>query len=176
MELSIRRLLAYWIDFVLLASVLVGIQWLLSAVSSGFPFDYLHQGYEIELWVLLSMSLPVWLYFVLCEFYKQQTLGKRLFKLKVTDERGQSVRFSRILLRTFIKLLPWELTHLIILVPEPWWGTDTPQNLYLIYVPNLLLIIYVAILLINKGSKGIHDFVARTRVVQTKNRGTYGGK
>jgi uncharacterized RDD family membrane protein YckC len=98
--LFVKRLLAYWLDFVLLASLLVGLQWLLYAASSGFPFDKLEKGYQIELWVLLSMSLPVWCYFIYYERRHGYTPGKRLLKLKVTNNKGRNLSFSQALVRT----------------------------------------------------------------------------
>jgi len=165
MNLFVRRLLAYWLDFVLLAFILAGLQWLLYKTTSGFPFDFLNKGYEIELWVLLSMSLPVWLYFILSEWYKQQTIGKRLLRLKVTNKEESKINIKQAVVRTIIRLLPWELTHLIILVPEPWWSIEAPENQFLIYIPNIIMLLYIAVLFANKGVKGVHDYLAKTRVV-----------
>ncbi len=164
MKLSIRRLIAYWLDFVLLAIVLVSIQWLIYKTTSGFPFDFLNKGYEIEIWVLLSMSLPVWLYFIYCELYKQQTIGKRVLKLKVTNEEGSKININQALLRTFIRLLPWEVTHVIILVPKPWWNIEEPENQYLIYIPNIIMFLYILVLFANRGDKGVHDYIVKTSV------------
>ena len=162
--LFVKRLLAYWLDFVLLASLLVGLQWLLYAASSGFPFDRLEKGYQIELWVLLSMSLPVWCYFIYFERRHGHTPGKRLLKLKVTNNKGRNLSFSQALVRTGIRLLPWELTHLFILVPEPWWNVAEPKYPYLIYIPNALMVLYIVILMISGGKRGIHDIAANTAV------------
>jgi uncharacterized RDD family membrane protein YckC len=164
MKLSVRRLLAYWFDFVLLAIIFVGLQWLLYKTTSGFPFDSLKKGYVIEIWVLFSMSLPVWLYFIYCELYKQQTIGKRLLKLIVISKEGSKIDINQALIRTFIRLLPWELTHIIILVPKPWWSIEKPEYQFLIYIPNVLMFLYIVVLFANKGNKGIHDFIAKTRV------------
>ncbi|NBD28194.1 RDD family protein [Paenibacillus glycinis] len=164
MKLSLKRLIAYWLDFVILAVVLVGVQLLLYTVTSGFPFDYFDKGFEIESWVVLSMSLPVWAYFISFEKARRQTLGKRLLKLVVVDERKSTLSFVQALGRTFVRLLPWELTHLIILVPDPWWDVEEPSNQALIFIPNLLIVAYIVVLFANKGRRGIHDYVARTKV------------
>lgn len=166
MKLSLKRLIAYWLDFVLLALILVGLQWLLYKTTSGFPFDLLDKGYEVELWVLLSMSLPVWMYFICCELHKQQTIGKRLLKLVVMNKEGARINIYQALIRTFIRLLPWELTHVIILVPTPWWSIEEPRNQHLIYIPNILMILYILVLFANKGDKGVHDYITKTRVME----------
>jgi len=163
-RLSAKRLFAYWLDFVLLASVLVGFQWLFHTTTSGFPFSMLDEGYEIELWVLLTMSLPVWLYFICCEMRKQQTVGKRFPKLAVMNREGGKINFKQALFRTLIRLLPWELTHIAILVPEPWWATEAAGTRHFIFVPNALMILYIVYLFANKGRQGIHDRLANTIV------------
>jgi uncharacterized RDD family membrane protein YckC len=165
MKLTIRRLIAYWLDVTLVAIVLIGAQLLLYFISSGFPFDYLNQGFEIELWVLATISFPVWLYFIWSELTYQKTIGKQLFGLKVMSDEGFNLTFRQALVRTFFKLLPWELTHLIILVPEPWWNVDEPKNVLWIYLPNAMMILYIAVVLSGRGVKGFHDYPARTRVV-----------
>lgn len=165
MKLFLKRLFAYWIDFILIAVILIFIQWLIYQATSGFPFDYLRKGIEIEVWVLLTMSLPVWAYFIGMEMYKQP-IGKRMLRLVVMDQVGSQIKFRQALGRTFIRLLPWELTHVIILVPQPWWGLEEPENPYLILIPNIIWIMYIVVLFFNKGQKGIHDFFARTRVVE----------
>lgn len=164
MKLSTKRLLAYWLDFVFLASILISLQLLLYRTTSGFPFDFLIRGYEIEIWVLLTISLPVWLYFIYSEFLKQQTIGKRLLKILVTNKADSNISINQVVTRTFIKLLPWELTHLIILVPKPWWTIEQPENQYLIYIPNIIMFLYIVVLFLSKGNKGIHDYVANTMV------------
>lgn len=165
LKLSLRRLAAYWIDFMLLAFLLVGIQWLLFNITSGFPFDVLNNGYKIEIWVLISVSLPVWLYFICCEYYKYQTLGKRMFSIKVRNIEGSNLTWGQVVLRTFIKLLPWEITHIIILIPEPWFSLkEVPQNINLIYVPNVMILAYIFVLLLSKGKRSIHDYIAKTTV------------
>ncbi|MBO7748438.1 RDD family protein [Paenibacillus sp. MWE-103] len=165
MKVAFKRLAAYWLDFAVLAAVLVGLQWAVYRATGGFPFDRLDRGFEIEAWVLGSMSLPVWAYFIVCETWRRQTLGKRLLRLEVvTAEHGTSIGLPRALGRTLIRLLPWEATHLIILVPEPWWDVEQPPHPYLIYLPNALMVLYAVVLFATKGRMAIHDYAMRTRV------------
>jgi len=162
--LALKRFLAYWIDFVVLGSFLVSLQGLIFRMTSGFPFVSLDQGYKIELWVLLTFSLPVWLYFVWCETVKRQTLGKRLLKLVVVSETGTAIGWKQALLRTFVRLPPWELTHLIILIPTPWWSVEHPPAPWRLWIPNLMIGIYIAVLFATGGHRGLHDVIGKTRV------------
>mgnify|MGYP000911187519 CR=1 FL=1 len=167
MKLSVKRLFAYWLDFVLLAVVLVGLQGLVYISTGGFPFDAFTKGYQIECWVLFSMSLPVWAYFVGFERYRRQTVGKRLLGLQVASGDGSAIRLRQAFGRTLVRLLPWELTHLIVLVPQPWWDVERPANGSLIYIPNALIVLYIAVLLANRGKRGVHDFLAGTKIVES---------
>jgi uncharacterized RDD family membrane protein YckC len=168
MRLAVRRLLAYWLDFVLLAVILAGLQWAVYMITAGFAFNRLRSGYEIEWWVLITISFPTWAYFIFWEWCRQETIGKRLLKLKVVSNDGSSPAFKQAALRTLIRLLPWEMTHLIILVPDPWWSVDRPENEYLIWIPNIIMFVYIMLLFLNQGESGLHDRVVRTRVEEAQ--------
>lgn len=170
MKLALKRLFAYWIDFMLLAAVLVALQGLVNAVSSGFPFAYFDKGIEVELWVLGTMSLPVWGYFILMERRYGQTLGKKCLGLRVTDDQGKPIHVGQALIRTAVRLSPWEMTHGIILVPEPWWSVEIPAHPGWIYLPNGILLIYLVILFSTKGNQTFHDVVAGTKVIERVER------
>jgi uncharacterized RDD family membrane protein YckC len=171
MNLTIKRLLAYWLDFIILLTLLVGSQWILYLFSDGLPFIYFDSGYIIESWVLLTISTPVWLYFIMFEYYKSQTIGKRVFKIKVIADDGKKISVRQAVIRTAIKLLPWELTHIIILIPEPWWNIEIPEYSWLIYIPNALMVIYIIFLLCKRGTRSIHDYCARTLVKEVNRPG-----
>lgn len=62
----------------------------------------------------LAMTLPVVLYFTLCECSRwQATLGKRILALRVTDIDGQRLPLRCALLRNAIKFAPWEAGHIV---------------------------------------------------------------
>ncbi|WP_274362107.1 RDD family protein [Paenibacillus thermotolerans] len=166
MRLSITRLMAYWVDFALAAFVLVGAQLLTYYATGGYPFDTFANGYEIERWVLLTMSLPVWVYFIAAEYFFSATIGKTIFKLAVFDANGGKPRLLQVIGRTFVKLLPWEMTHWIVLAPEPWWSIQQPENMNLIWIPNAMMLVYIVSLFLAGGKRALHDFIARTAAGQ----------
>ncbi|MBN2148401.1 MAG: RDD family protein [Anaerolineales bacterium] len=57
-----RRIAAYLLDYFVLSVVLASLQGIIFLVGRGFPYNLLHTGLQIELWVFSSVSLPVWFY------------------------------------------------------------------------------------------------------------------
>ncbi|WP_145135144.1 RDD family protein [Paenibacillus sp. Y412MC10] len=164
MKLTLVRLTAYGLDFIMLAVVLVGFQLAAYHLTGGFPFDRLDKGYQIECWVLATMSFPVWLYFIVSEYFFGATLGKKLLRLSVTRRDGGRISFIQAAGRTCLKLLPWELTHLIVLVPDPWWSIQEPPYPALVLIPNGMILLYIVFLLLNRGKRALHDIPAGTSV------------
>ncbi|WHY81099.1 RDD family protein [Siminovitchia fortis] len=161
--LALKRLAAYMADFLILATILTGLQLLISLVTGGWPFNQFRNGSQIELWVLCTMSLPAWMYFIVYEYLRQQTIGKQLSRLHVIRKDGGRITLWQACLRTFIKLVPWELTHLIVLVPVPWWEPGAEPN-HWIYVPNVLILIYITWLFCTKGRRGPQDLIVGTQI------------
>lgn len=108
-----RRLLAFGIDWVvillwaalLFAVVMIGSYHL--AQNPGGPWRTQAIGF-------FSMTLPVILYFSLCEASAwRASIGKRLLSLQLSGKHAERAPFSRILLRNVVKFAPWELGHLV---------------------------------------------------------------
>jgi uncharacterized RDD family membrane protein YckC len=119
-SILVRRLAAYLVDILLLPAAVVSTQFGLAALMGRWPFRLLTTGLRIEWWVWLSVSLPTSLYFALSESSTHQaTPGKRLLGLGVTDIAGNRIGFGRALLRTVVKLIPWEVTYLSLFLPTP---------------------------------------------------------
>ena len=119
-----------------------------------------------ELTGFLMITLPVSLYFILCESSKWQgTLGKRKMGIRVVDGAGQRIGIGRSAFRTAIKFLPWEVAHFGI------WRLMLPTDFSEISVyvilnaVNLAILIYLIIPLTNKKRKNVYDWVAGTEVV-----------
>jgi uncharacterized RDD family membrane protein YckC len=94
----------------------------------GVTENWFHSGLNTELYTILTISIPVWLYFAILESSPwRATIGKRILGLQVVDSSSQTqIRFPRSLLRTIVKLLPWELVHLANNLPVPIWYADEP--------------------------------------------------
>ncbi|MDC1265809.1 RDD family protein [Flavobacteriaceae bacterium] len=101
----VRRVFAFYIDL-LIVTVL--------ALIYLFMFD--RKGPTIECdfflcWntkrVLTFQLIFYFIYFLLMEFYFHSTIGKKIFGFKVLVEKNEKV-FWRILLRTLIRLIPFD--------------------------------------------------------------------
>ncbi|MBK8495134.1 MAG: RDD family protein [Chitinophagaceae bacterium] len=157
--LIIKRPLAYFIDFLIMWCACVLPQLIAYKVFDGVPFKYFTQPFHIYLWVLCTVSLPIWLYFILQEMSsRQSTIGKRLMHLKVIGMLSITQSFTR----TLVKLFPWEITH-IGLVPI-YFSTNPQVNLFL-YLANGLIVIYIIYFIIKNGEVAIHDLLPGTKVV-----------
>jgi uncharacterized RDD family membrane protein YckC len=120
-----------------------------------------------ELAGFCMITLPVSLYFILCECTKWQgTLGKRKMGIRVVDGAGHRIGVGRSVFRTAIKFLPWELAHFGI------WRTVLPTDLsdiavyVILYGANFILLLYLIIPLANKKRKNVYDWIAGTAVIR----------
>jgi uncharacterized RDD family membrane protein YckC len=164
---SVHRMGAYLIDVGILSVGVLGSQFGLRAISGGFPLTRLKTGPQIETWVFLTVSLPTWFYFTLSErSSRRATIGKQLLGLYVTDMAGQRMSFSRALLRTMVKLAPWEITHFSLLLPTPLYQEASPGFRPGLIFANLLLVTYIALVVLTPRKQSLHDLIARTVVLE----------
>ncbi len=135
----------------------------------GITNEWFRSGINTELYTITTISIPVWLYFSLLESSRwKATLGKRLLGLQVHDQNLLSrVGVRRSLLRTVVKLLPWETAHLVNNLPEPIWYLEQPSFRIGFALSGILMGIYIAVICFNTRRQGIHDLLAGT-VVQKK--------
>lgn len=165
-SILVRRLAAYLVDILLLFAAVVITQFGLEALTGGLPMRLLTTGPRIEGWVWLSVSLPTSLYFALSESSAQQaTPGKRLLGLRVTGTDGKRIGFGRALLRTIVKLIPWEVTHLSLFLPTPILMDGQGGFLPGLMTADVLIVFYLAVVVMTAGKRSIHDLVASTMVL-----------
>ena len=120
-----------------------------------------------ELTGFFMLTLPVSLYFILCECSKWQgTLGKKKMGIRVVDVNGSRIGIGRSAIRTAIKFLPWEVAHFgmwRLMLP-----TDFSQITIFVILNavNIVIIIYLIIPFTNKKRRNVYDWVADTEVVR----------
>ncbi len=167
------RSIAYLIDFVIAFSFFAVTQILVFKPlreALGIDDRWFLSGINTEFYTLLTISLPIWLYFAVCEQSRwQATAGKRLMKVKVFSATGQKpISFSVSLLRTAIKLLPWEIAHLANNFPEPLMYSSQPGFRLGFALVGVLMGLYMALVALTKKRQGLHDLLAGTVVLKDR--------
>ena len=164
----IRRVGAYAVDAILLfiafPIILGAVCGLVLYLTVGF--DWVQNGFLFWLYVFLTVSIPCWLYYSLLESSaRQATFGMRLLGLQVTDTDGKRISFGRALVRTIIKLLPFELNHLVMFLPTPIWSDPNPGFRAGFVAVNALIILYFVTIFLTRRRQSVHDLVAGTVIV-----------
>ena len=166
-----RRIFAYWIDILLVFVILVAALQFLIFVPLRQLFieseDWFMSGWNSEAYTLLTISLPIWLYFILSEISPwQATIGKHLLRLQTVDiTTNNKISLKQAIVRTFFKLLPWELAHFTNNIPTPmWYEPNASLRIGFIVVP-LLVILYIVLAIFTPNRQSLDDLVAKTVVI-----------
>ena len=103
------------------------------------------------------------LYFVVFQAYNNgQTLGKKLLKLQVVKDDGTSVDANSLLIRG---LIPYGLLVNFILVIAILFASKSIYSGISNTLSNIhMIVIFVTLVMMMIKSKGIHDYLARTKV------------
>ncbi len=166
-----RRIGAFAVDYVVL---IVPLMTLISGLSWGLAWFQLNP-FSINVWlnqvfVFLTLTLPVMLYFACCEASPwQATIGKRIAKVRVCDTNGRRPSLSRTTMRAIFKFLPWEFFHTIFW-HWPGWPTHPapPTTLQMTLLIVGWLVIGSFLLTLFVGShRTPYDWLAGTVVVET---------
>lgn len=164
-----ERVGAFVLDYVIILFYLVAVTLIFLLLNSLTNLNdrLFTDRVRAQLTAFLLITLPVALYFVISESSNRQaTWGKQRMKLIVTDDNGERISSWRALARTFLKFIPWELSHTLI-----WELSFSPQaDAILIYYGfgfvYLLVGLNIASLLLNKTHQTIYDLLTKTYVVK----------
>ena len=124
----------------------------------------------ISLLALLLIEVPIILLWWLGESRSGTTIGKRFSGLRVVDaSRGDRATRPRCLVRTVMKVLPWAICHIALLViieveAPQWWAITI---LVLAGAGGLGSILAA---LVRTDKRAGHDLIAGTRVVTAEHR------
>lgn len=181
-SLLFRRLGAYMIDVtIIFIWFFITQRYVLTPIRNSLGTDWMKSGALLEIYVILTISMPAWIYFTLTESSPwKASVGKRLTGLIVTDLEGKRIGFWKALLRTVIKLLPWEAAHMIATLPTSMWIDPQTGALsfdvqvsnfryWLFSIVYVLLGVYVVTAFFNRRGRSIHDLISKT-VVKIKKK------
>ena len=165
----LKRSLAYFIDVSIIYAVLMLVFQLLILTPIrthfGIEENWFRNGWNVQWYVWLTISLPTWLYFICSEASNRQaTFGKRIFKLKVLDSKTESkITMLKSITRTALKLLPWELIHVGLNLPQPVWFENNPGFRFIVLLGTILFAVYFIMVLVKRRT--LYDIILNTIVV-----------
>ncbi len=161
-----RRFAAAVVDLLLLA-VLAAALHFGGVVMFDAPVGA--QRWYVDLFA--TVSLPSFVYFALCDASANgATLGKRYFGIRMAHVYGARISLARALVRTFVKLLPWEMAHLALCYPEPVFATGALPQPRLLMATYAIGALYLAAALMTLKKQALHDLVVGTWIVRVPQR------
>ncbi|WP_052809640.1 RDD family protein [Streptomonospora alba] len=117
-----------------------------------------------------TLTAPVGLYLFGTEAVHQATVGKRIAGVAIASHTGRRAGVGAVAVRTIAKLAPWELAHWAVfrtVYHEEHLGHSPPGIVFAALCgANILLVAYVAVVLLTRGRRGPHDYLARTAVAR----------
>ncbi len=189
---SYKRIFAYLIDVIIIAFVGVLIGYIvpvsdkyeessdeLMEVISDYTDkkieedEYINKVNDIS-YTLNKESVPLsiisvvlyTIYFVVIPYYNNgQTFGKKIMKLKIVSNKGKKLSMNNYLIRALIvdSILSSIIGVITILVLSKASYIETYNIVS--YAFTCLYIITFAMILFSKDGRGLHDYLARTKVV-----------
>ncbi|MFN7249885.1 MAG: RDD family protein [Anaerobacillus sp.] len=164
----LHRFKAFIIDYILIFIYLVGI-----FIFSVFLFPSLQTFFTGSLFVaqftgFLLVTFPVSLYFIISDSnIGVQSFGKRKVRIRVVGTNGEALSFLHGTFRTFLKFLPWELSHFLVYRLIYIGDGEVPFAHYLlggfIYA---LIFAYILTAIFTKKKQSLYDIVTKTHVVK----------
>ncbi len=149
-----KRLLAYCIDFILLILYMYSILFLL---FGGFRVGEGSYGF-----VLIILVLPMLSYTMLSELWMNgQTIGKKIFRIKVVSLDGGEPTLGQYALRWFMRFYEWAFIIFFL-----FWGNGIVGIIWLI-IGGITSMIIISI---SPKSQRLGDLVAGTVVVETSSK------
>lgn len=170
MKHFLKRAIAYNLDcLICYSAVMLLFQWVLLSNlrdSIGITDEWFQNSVNMQLYVSLTISLPVWFYFAFFDSNKSKgTFGKRLLKLELLDNQSNRIHFGNSLVRTFLKLLPWEIAHTGIIFPTPMYFEENPDIRILTIIGLVLFLLYGLSILLDKKNQAVYDKLLGTQVI-----------
>lgn len=160
------RCKAFLIDYILIVAYLISLAavslFLLPSVQGWFAGSLV----TAQLAGFATVTLPVSAYFVVSDSAGRQSFGKKRAGIRVVGENGERPSVSRIIFRTALKFLPWELSHFLVYRLAN-LGDTVP--LYCYWIGGLvygLIIAYAATAIFTRKKRSLYDLLAGTQVIR----------
>jgi len=165
-----RRFLAFAIDYIIIVLYALTLFGICFVLSESYGLEFTLDPIKGQIIGFLSLTLPVFLYFVLLEnSAKKGTFGKQLVGIKVVFSSSN----GSILRRNILKFLPWEIAH----TGVHWMyyynikhlgfleGGSEPWGIWLLLlIPQVIVLVYAYSIFKTKGSLSLYDSWAGTKI------------
>jgi uncharacterized RDD family membrane protein YckC len=159
-----RRLISWWWDYVVVVAwltavfLLLGLPTVLGWLDLSGVWSH---PIAADVAVTVLTVVPFGLYLVITEQGPAHaTWGKRRSGLVVEAADGSTADLRRIVVRNFVKVLPWQFGHMAAL---RFAGGTTPGPAAVLYAASLVLLVLIVGPVV-ASRRGLHDRVAGTTV------------
>lgn len=172
-----KRLKAFGFDYLIIIGYIIVLAGATLAVikAAGFMGLSLHwpeNPFLADLMAFITLILPVILYFTLQECSpKQATWGKKKVGIRVVNTNSGTLTKKQALLRSLVKLLPWQIAHTSIFQMGGFTFASVEPSpiviagLILVY---LIVGIYIASVLFMKTHRSPYDWISGAYVIVTE--------
>ena len=173
MKLSIRRFLAFGIDYILIAGYILLLLGISLFMIKTFEINTLDKSpYFGQIIGFFTLTFPVFLYFYLSEKSGfKGTIGKNKMRVEVVPISNIKNNSIPILLRNIFKFLPWEIAHtgihwhMYYFIRE----METPIWIWATWIiPQVIILVYVVSIVLNNGESSIYDNMVKTKIRMKK--------
>ena len=143
-----------------------------NADMGAFTKEYYEYEYSINketvVFSVISIIVSIGYYGTFAYYYNGQTLGKRLCRIKVADDKKKEISHLKMILRG--SLVSGAIFSLIDIL----FVLIANKSTYIYYylpiqiISTLFLIVSAFMIMLSKKRKGIHDYIFKTKVIETK--------
>jgi uncharacterized RDD family membrane protein YckC len=136
-----------------------------SEIAQSLDID---DGFNIKIAVIAMLFfLPILTYHLVLEiFLNGQSIGKKIMRLRVVDERGGRPGISQFLIRWLLRVSDGWLPFVIIFMASGEWLRRGPEFALTILLAMAFLITDIILIVSSKKGQRIGDILARTIVIR----------
>lgn len=140
--------------------------------SDEYKDQVIDLNYKIAKYKVINSSISVVsliVYFVIIQYFlKGQTIGKKILKLRVVSNKDKELNIGHYFVRSLI--LNNIIFSIILIVGVYLFNETAYYNLSMVvsYLQLLVMSVIILMVVLRRDNRGLHDFVAGTKVISTE--------
>ena len=140
--------------------------------SDEYKDKVIDLNYKIAEYKVVNSSISVVsliIYFVIIQYFlKGQTIGKKILKLRIVSNKDKELNIGHYFVRSLI--LNNIIFSIILIGGVYLLGKTSYYNLSMVisYLQLLVMSIIILMVVLRRDNRGLHDFVAGTKVISTE--------